>query len=234
MRQLLIHLLLILLLPALHAQQVFNLNGQVLEQASNKPVKGRVLLYQQQAQQPDTIFTDRNGQYRLLLQRNTSYRYHIQADGYTELVGTLLIGSEARQPKTKLHYLQPSTDQQLEAPDTAAPFVLDKVLFSLGRAEILPGADYQLDSLVQHMQQHPELKLFIEGHTDYAGDPKKNIELSDARVKAVKNYLVKQGIKKRRISGKGFGGSKPVYRGRNRNERAANRRVEVYFMEQKQ
>jgi len=70
------------------------------------------------------------------------------------------------------------------------------------------------------------------GHTDFAGNAEANMELSQERVEAVKDYLVKKGVKKNRIRLKAFGGSNPVSRERTEEARAANRRVEVRVLNQ--
>jgi outer membrane protein OmpA-like peptidoglycan-associated protein len=52
------------------------------------------------------------------------------------------------------------------------------------------------------------------------------MDLSQKRVNRVKDYLVSKGIDKKRITGKGYGGSKPVASNETEDQRMLNRRVE--------
>ena len=54
--------------------------------------------------------------------------------------------------------------------------------------------------------------------------------LSDKRVKAVKKYLVTQGISDNRIRTQGFGDKKPVADNNNIETRKLNRRVEFVII----
>ena len=76
------------------------------------------------------------------------------------------------------------------------------------------------------MIQNPTVKIKLAGHTDNRGDAKQNLQLSKERVSAVKDYLVKKGIAKKRISGKGYGGTKPIAGNNDPTTRKLNRRVE--------
>jgi outer membrane protein OmpA-like peptidoglycan-associated protein len=52
------------------------------------------------------------------------------------------------------------------------------------------------------------------------------MELSQKRVNRVKDYLVSKGIDKKRIMGRGYGGSKPIASNDTEEQRMLNRRVE--------
>ena len=68
----------------------------------------------------------------------------------------------------------------------------------------------QLDLIFNFLNENENLTIFLEGHTDNIGNAKKNLDLSTKRVETVKNYLIKKGINKKRIDGKGFGGERPL------------------------
>ena len=65
----------------------------------------------------------------------------------------------------------------------------------------------------------------IEGHTDNVGDMNKNFLLSKRRANAVAAYLVKKGVSAERLSAKGFGGTKPLIKSRDKKYHPENRRV---------
>ena len=70
------------------------------------------------------------------------------------------------------------------------------------------------------------MEIELEGHTDNLGNAHANLLLSEQRVLSVKEYLVKKGINGARITGKGFGGSRPVAASDTESNRQLNRRVE--------
>jgi outer membrane protein OmpA-like peptidoglycan-associated protein len=104
--------------------------------------------------------------------------------------------------------------------------VLDNIGFEKGKFSLLPKSYEDLDKMVQMMNSYPQMEIELGGHTDNQGDPKKNVVLSQNRVKEVKNYLISKGIKASRISGIGYGGSKPIASNVKEETRRLNRRVE--------
>ena len=87
---------------------------------------------------------------------------------------------------------------------------LDHVYFKQGEAELLSGSEEQLNEVVKLMEENESLEIKLEGHTDNRGSSVLNLKLSEDRVLNIKDYLVNHGIKKSRIQGEGFGGSKPI------------------------
>jgi outer membrane protein OmpA-like peptidoglycan-associated protein len=104
---------------------------------------------------------------------------------------------------------------------------LQNLKFRQGEATILGESYAELDNLANMLKEAPNLKIRLEGHTDYVGNPTANLNLSQLRVDAVKKYLIEKGVEDSRIATKAFGGSQPVVRSNLSSERAVNRRVEV-------
>ncbi|MEL7001878.1 MAG: OmpA family protein [Bacteroidota bacterium] len=80
--------------------------------------------------------------------------------------------------------------------------------------------------MVDLMKNNPSIKIRLEGHTDNRGSKKGNLQLSKSRARAVKEYLTSKGIPSRRISWKGYGGSRPIADNEDPETRKMNRRVE--------
>ena len=104
---------------------------------------------------------------------------------------------------------------------------LEHLSFGLGEATILAASHEELDKLVKMLNNTPNMRMRLEGHTDYVGNPTANLNLSQMRVDAVKKYLTDKGINANRLETKAFGGSQPIVQSSSSSERAANRRVEV-------
>ena len=84
--------------------------------------------------------------------------------------------------------------------------------------------------MVSLLQEYPEMEIALAGHTDNQGSAKLNLELSQDRVETVVLYLVGKGVARNRLTGKGFGGTKPIASNRSETTRKLNRRVEFTIL----
>jgi hypothetical protein len=83
------------------------------------------------------------------------------------------------------------------------------------------------DDLVAFMNENKDKKTALAGFTDNIGTEAYNLKLSDRRVNSVRDYVVKKGVDSGRISGQGFGESKPIADNKTAAGRVKNRRVEI-------
>lgn len=118
-----------------------------------------------------------------------------------------------------------------EALTTDGRFTTHGILFATGSANIDPASSATLTQIGQMLQQHADLKLEIDGHTDNVGSAASNQILSDQRAASVRQYLVSNfRIDGSRLSSKGYGASKPVASNTTADGRQQNRRVELVKM----
>jgi outer membrane protein OmpA-like peptidoglycan-associated protein len=110
-------------------------------------------------------------------------------------------------------------------------FTLNQVYFERGKAVLLDSSFAELDRVAEVLQENPEIKVELSGHTDNQGSAKLNLQLSKDRVEVVKNYLADKGVDKGRIKGKGYGGTRPVASNASERTRKLNRRVEFKILE---
>jgi outer membrane protein OmpA-like peptidoglycan-associated protein len=102
------------------------------------------------------------------------------------------------------------------------------VLFTSGKAELLPGAQLKLNDVATALsEQDPEATMVVEGHTDSQGGASFNQELSQRRAQSVRDYLVSRGVAADRITAQGFGPDRTVGDNATAEGRANNRRVEI-------
>ncbi|WP_295798669.1 OmpA family protein [uncultured Microbulbifer sp.] len=127
----------------------------------------------------------------------------------------------------------------------AAPFGDDMVRYLMGKprageGEFVLKVDFEpggfapvmntlgdVEALLVIMRDFPSLEIAIEGHTDNAGDSKKNRKLSQWRANWVKQFLQERGIAEERITAVGFGDSDPVADNSTEQGREQNRRLVV-------
>jgi len=105
--------------------------------------------------------------------------------------------------------------------------VLNNIRFVQSKAELLSESDAELNHLWTFMREHPTAEIELQGHTDNQGDFDLNLALSKQRVEAVKAFLVSKGIAPQRISGRGFGSTRPIANNNREETRQLNRRVEL-------
>ena len=99
--------------------------------------------------------------------------------------------------------------------------------FESGKSEILDTMKQDLAKVGNFLLDNPEMRLNISGHTDSEGDPQFNIELSQLRADAIKEYLVVRfNLEDTRIGTFGYGSRKPVVKEITEKDRQMNRRVE--------
>ncbi len=84
------------------------------------------------------------------------------------------------------------------------------IYFDVNKSDIKPESAQTLQEVANLLKIDRALKLEVSGHTDSTGDKTKNMQLSEARAKAVVQALVKQyGIAAARLQAKGYGDTKP-------------------------
>ena len=107
---------------------------------------------------------------------------------------------------------------------------LQGVQFEYSKSTLLTSSLPVLDEVVRVMNQNPNYRLAVSGHTDNDGDEAQNLLLSELRAQAVANYLVSKGIRPERISAKGFGETQPKTSNDTKEGQAINRRVEFKIL----
>jgi OOP family OmpA-OmpF porin len=107
---------------------------------------------------------------------------------------------------------------------------LNNLIFEVGKSKIDPESFTELDLLVNMMIENPKMVIQLEGHTDYLGNAKENLKLSQQRVESIRAYITDKGISRARIKTKAFGGLQPLSRDNTPEAHRLNRRVEVRIL----
>lgn len=123
--------------------------------------------------------------------------------------------------------------------------VLNKVFFYNNTYALKPDADVELNQLVDFLKGNPEVRIEVQGHSannteeiipdpNFKGQGKEwnfkgsAFQLSEERANAVRDYLIQEGIHKKRLTAKGYGDTqKRVSNASTFEEFEQNMRVEI-------
>jgi outer membrane protein OmpA-like peptidoglycan-associated protein len=117
----------------------------------------------------------------------------------------------------------------LETRETARGLIvnINDVLFDFNKYTLKPGAREKMAKVSGILLAYPGLKLQLEGHTDSVGTDDYNVQLSQKRADAVRDFLTEQGVPAANITSVGLGKSDPVASNDTASGREQNRRVEL-------
>ena len=123
--------------------------------------------------------------------------------------------------------------QQLELERTQRGLLmtLGDVVFDVDQATLRPGAAARLVPLANFLKQYPDRQLLIEGYTDSTGADSYNLDLSQRRADAVRDFLTGGGVDPSRMIATGYGKAYPKDDNGTAPGRQANRRVEATILD---
>lgn len=110
--------------------------------------------------------------------------------------------------------------------DVARALSLQVINFELDKAIIPDVNKPYLDRAAKIITEVPNMELMIIGHTDSQASNAYNMDLSQQRANAVKDYLVSKGVDASKLSTKGMGETDPVATNATEQGRFRNRRIE--------
>ena len=179
------------------------------------------------------VRADQEGQFLICIPAGQSYSLNVAAEGYLfhsenfDLTGK----NDLHKPFLMRIGLTPIPPAEATAElPVAKPVILKNVFFETASASLKPASRTELDRLRDLLQENPSLRIQINGHTDNVGSDVDNQKLSEARAKAVYDYLIDQGIAAERLQFKGFGESAPIDTNDSEPGRRNNRRTEFVVL----
>jgi len=114
-----------------------------------------------------------------------------------------------------------------EPAPTPRKLVLEGVNFDFDKAALRQEDLAIIDRDAADLDKWGNVNIEVAGHTDNRGSDKYNMNLSQQRAEAVRNYLISKGIAADRLTAKGYGESQPVADNDTDEGRFKNRRVEL-------
>ncbi|OUL61232.1 OmpA family protein [Flavobacterium sp. AJR] len=151
-----------------------------------------------------TSYSDQNGNYTFPVECGMSYFVRAEKNKYTTrelMVNILKENGRTNLPIT----LEKSECMVTIGDDLGKCFGIKMIYFDLDKSNIRTEAAFDLEKILDVLNQYPKMKLDIRSHTDSRATHKYNEALSDRRAKSTIQWLVKNGIDPNRLTGKGYG-----------------------------
>ncbi len=140
-----------------------------------------------------------------------------------------------KEREDELNRLQEALQKIAETRRTAMGLVMNldshAIQFEFNKAVLLSMNREVLSRIAGILLSSKGYSIKVHGHTDDVGSQAYNLELSEKRAEAVRDYLVQAGISSEIITTKGYGKSKPLLTAKTPEARAKNRRVEVEIVD---
>jgi OOP family OmpA-OmpF porin len=203
------------------AQDEIWVQGRILNSVTGEQLSAKVFtqLLQKSDVEP-TFYFSADGTYRVKVPKTSLTQLKPERKGF--IGNPAFLDLDPHQ-----YYFKPiQQDLYLDPIALNAKISLPPVFFEQSKSTILSSSYRQLEHLYQVMNDHPEMHILIEGHTDNVGPRQGLIDLSKDRADAIKTYLRNKGIAMERIQTRGYGPDQPLNNNLNEEERRKNRRVE--------
>lgn len=117
----------------------------------------------------------------------------------------------------------PEVKQQVRTILTKA---MKGIQFENGKSTIKENSYGILNEVAAVFIENPSYIIEIQGHTDNVGNYQYNIDLSEKRAQAVREYLIEHGVPAERMTAHGYGPDRPLTSNDTKEGRSVNRRVE--------
>jgi len=211
--------------PELQPGVISYLTGLVYDSDSKLPVAATISIYPLQNSDEEYIYNVRSdGTFTVALAHGQPYGLHVTAPGYTFF--SLQFEFDTVRPYGNEDVRIPLQPMKEVESTSREPIVLQNVEFESGSSTLLTSSYSELELLLKMLIEHPDIKIIIQGHTDNVGTPESNLTLSEARAKAVYEWLILKEMPGERISYKGFGETTPIDSNDTEQGRQKNRRTE--------
>lgn len=105
----------------------------------------------------------------------------------------------------------------------------EAITFPVDSAQLRSGFVSSLNALARNLQQYPNTRVEVVGHTDSTGELGYNQRLSERRARSVRSVLVNAGVAPGRLRAFGQGETNPVASNGTAAGRQQNRRVEIFI-----
>lgn len=218
-------------------ERQFTVEGDVKDKNSKVLLPGtQVTLYDDQDNLIGQMIVGANADYAFNTEPNKTYRLEAVRDFYiphSEEFTTNDDGTIRYSIELVVESYDDAEDIVVTKDDGYVYIELENIYFDLDKWDIKPEAAKILDVLVNLLNKYPRMEIQLGAHTDSRASDAYNLRLSHNRAAATLEYLVENGINRKRLRSKGYGERVPLVNcGDNCTEveHAINRRCEFLIL----
>ena len=200
--------------------------GRVLDAETQQPVSAKIVYEDLSLRKEIGIArtSPLDGAFKISLPAGTQYGFFAEAAGYypsSEQINTTDLKS----------YTEITRDLLLKPIGTSTAIRLNNIFFDSGKSDLKQESFPELDRLAVFLLSNPSIEIELRGHTDNVGSKAYNDGLSQTRVNAVRDYLVrKKNIQSTRLRAKGYGMTAPIADNATEEGQQQNRRVDFQIV----
>lgn len=209
------------LYPSISPEMLMTLSGKLTNHETGLPIDGKITLAGTDSKRalPEVTVDPETGEFKAMVPFGSPLILSVSSSGFFGHSEELRFTASPNTQTIKNIALFPIRSGQR--------LPLNQVQFAQSSAVLDKSSLVQLRDLAGLMKQYASMEIMLEGHTDNQGDFRKNVLLSEERVKSVKQFLLAEGVAENRIQLKAWGPSRPVANNLTEESRRLNRRVEL-------
>ncbi len=203
------------------------MKGTIFNANNKKPLKAQFELTDLNAGKVINMsYSDSiTGEFLVCIPIDHNYMLNVSKQGY-------LFYSENFALKNRFHLTEPFLKNiPLQPLQVGVSTILKNIFYETDSFAIKKESEAELMKIVKFLQDNPDIRVEISGHTDNIGNADYNQVLSENRARIVAEYLINASIQSNRIVYNGYGMSMPVALNDTEENRAQNRRTELKIIE---
>jgi outer membrane protein OmpA-like peptidoglycan-associated protein len=195
-------------------EERFIVEGEVKDRNTRYPLPGTtVTLYDENNKLVGQMVVGQLGDYAFNTEPNKKYRIEAVKDFYIPHSEEFKTNEDGKLRYTIELFMECYDDAEEiinKRTDGRVQIVLENIYFDLNKWGIKPDAARILNVLLDLLNKYPEMEIELGAHTDSRASDMYNLILSNKRAAATLEYLVKNGINRKRLKSKGYGERVPL------------------------
>lgn len=218
-------------------EESYFVEGDVKDKNTKELLPGTtVTLYDENDVLIAQVVVGQLAEYGFVTEPNKKYRIEAMRDLYIPHSEEFITNDEGKLRYTIELFMECYDDAEeiiTKRADGRVQIQLENIYFDLDKWDIKPDAARILNVLVDLLKKYPEMEIELGAHTDSRASDMYNLRLSNRRAASALEYLVKNGIQRKRLRYKGYGERVPLINcGNECNEQqhSINRRCEFIIL----